>query len=108
MIVCLVYIEAHFHPWVLQNPVNLVEGFLPLGTITIVAENLFFFMQMGLERFAAKALGKIVDGHAGGASEARLQPVAAAGIDTDHARGARGPGGRVDPPCPRLRVRGGP
>jgi adenine deaminase len=33
---------------------------------------------------SAKALGKIVDGHTGGASEARLQPVAAAGIDADH------------------------
>jgi adenine deaminase len=33
---------------------------------------------------AAKSLGKIVDGHTGGASESRLQPVAAAGIDADH------------------------
>src|SRR5919199_1074578 len=145
------YIEAHFHPWVLYNPVSLVEGILPLGTTTVVADNLFFFMQMGTERFAAmaddlkdlpllylwmarltsqakfpgeeemfalenvepllrrddvigtaeitrwpalaagdpalisgiraaKSLGKIVDGHTGGASEARLQPVAAAGI----------------------------
>jgi adenine deaminase len=32
----------------------------------------------------AKSLGKIVDGHTGGASESRLQPVAAAGIDADH------------------------
>ena len=149
------YIEAHFHPWVLYNPVSLVEGILPLGTTTVVADNLFFFMQMGTERFAAmaddlrelpllylwmarltsqakfpgeeemfalekvepllrrddvigtaeitrwpalaagdptlisgirtaKAMGKIVDGHTGGASEARLQPVAAAGIDADH------------------------
>lgn len=155
MIVAPGYIEAHFHPWVLYNPVSLVEGVLPLGTTTIVADNLFFFMQMRLERFAAmaddlkelpllylwmarltsqskfpgeedmfaldkvepllwrddvigtaevtrwpalaagepalisgiraaKALGKIVDGHTGGASEARLQPVAAAGIDADH------------------------
>ncbi len=155
MIVAPGYIEAHFHPWVLYNPVSLVEGVLPLGTTTIVADNLFFFMQMGLDGFramaddlrelpllylwmarltsqskfpgeedmfaldkvepllrrddvvgtaevtrwpalaagdpalisgirAAKALGKIVDGHTGGASEARLQPVAAAGIDADH------------------------
>ncbi len=155
MIVAPGYIEAHFHPWVLYNPVSLVEGVLPLGTTTIVADNLFFFMQMGpdgsaammddleelpllflwmarltsqakfpgeeemfaLEKVepllrrddvigtaevtrwpalaagepaliagirAAKALGKIVDGHTGGASEARLQPVAAAGIDADH------------------------
>ena len=155
MIVAPGYIEAHFHPWVLYNPVSLVEGVLPLGTTTIVADNLFFFMQMGTEGFAkmagdlgnlpllylwmarltsqakfpgeeamfglekvepllrrddvlgtaeitrwpalaggdpalisgiraAKSLGKIVDGHTGGASESRLQPVAAAGIDADH------------------------
>jgi adenine deaminase len=155
MIVCPGYVEAHFHPWVLYNPVSLVEGILPLGTTTIVADNLFFFMEMGSDGFramiddlrelpllylwmarltsqakfpgeeemfeldrvepllrrddvigtaeitrwpalaagepalisginAAKALGKIVDGHTGGASEARLQPVAAAGIDADH------------------------
>ena len=155
MIVAPGYVEAHSHPWVLYNPVSLVEGVLPLGTTTIVADNLFFFMQMGAEGFAkmaddlrelpllylwmarltsqatfpgeekmfalekierllqredvigtaevtrwpalargvpslvsgirsAKALGKIVDGHTGGASESRLQPVAAAGIDADH------------------------
>jgi len=155
MIVCPGYVEAHFHPWVLYNPVSLVEGLLHLGTTTIIADNLFFFMQMGPDGFramvddlrelpllylwmarltsqakfpgeeemfrldkvepllrrddvsgtaeitrwpalaagdpalisginAAKALGKIVDGHTGGASEARLQPVAAAGIDADH------------------------
>jgi adenine deaminase len=155
MIVCPGYVEAHFHPWVLYNPVSLVEGILPLGTTTIIADNLFFFMQMGPDGFramvddlrelpllylwmarlssqakfpgeeemfgldkvepllrrddvigtaeitrwpalaagdpalisginAAKTLGKIVDGHTGGASEARLQPVAAAGIDADH------------------------
>jgi adenine deaminase len=155
MIVCPGYVEAHFHPWVLYNPVSLVEGILPLGTTTIVADNLFFFMEMGPDGFlamiddlrelpllylwmarltsqakfpgeeemfgldrvepllrrddvigtaeitrwpalaagepallsginAAKVLGKIVDGHTGGASEARLQPVAAAGIDADH------------------------
>ncbi len=155
MIVAPGYVEAHFHPWVLYNPVSLVEGVLPLGTTTIVADNLFFFMQMGPEGFAAmaddlqglpllylwmarltsqakfsgekemfalervepllrrddvigtaevtrwpalaagdpgllsgirlvKTLGKVVDGHTGGASESRLQPVAAAGIDADH------------------------
>lgn len=155
MVVSPGYLEAHFHPWVLYNPVSLVEGALPLGTTTVVADNLFFYMQMGPDGFsamaddlrdlpllylwmarltsqarfpgeeemfalgkvepllrrddvigtaevtrwpalaagepalisgirAAKALGKIVDGHTGGASEARLQPVAAAGIDADH------------------------
>jgi adenine deaminase len=155
LIVAPGYLEAHFHPWVLYNPVSLVGSVLPLGTTTIVADNLFFFMQMGPERFAemvddlrdlpllylwlarltsqarfpgeeeifapdkveplmrrddvigtaevtrwpslsagdpalisgirlAKALGKISDGHTGGATESRLQPVAAAGIDADH------------------------
>ncbi len=149
------YVEAHFHPWVLYNPVSLVEGALPLGTTTIVADNLFFFMEMGPEGFAAmaddlrglpldylwvarlisqakfpgeehmfalekirgllerpdvvgtgevtrwptlaagdpallagiaaaKAVGKVADGHTGGASEVRLAEVAAAGIDADH------------------------
>jgi adenine deaminase len=155
LIVAPGYVEAHFHPWVLYNPVSLVRSVLPLGTTTIVADNLFFFMQMGPKGFAemaddlrdlpllylwmarltsqakfpgeeemfalekvepllrrddvigtaevtrwpslsagdpavisgirrAKALGKISDGHTGGASESRLQPVAAAGIDADH------------------------
>jgi adenine deaminase len=155
MVVAPGYLEAHFHPWVLYNPVSIVEGVLPLGTTTIMADNLFFYMQMGPDGFramiedlkelplsylwmarltsqarfpgedemfalekvepllrrddvvgtaeitrwpalaagdpnlvagirAAKALGKIVDGHTGGASEARLQPVVAAGIDADH------------------------
>jgi adenine deaminase len=53
MIVCPGYVEAHNHPWVLYNPVSLVEGILPLGTTTVVADNLFFFMQMGPEGFAA-------------------------------------------------------
>ncbi|MEW6635834.1 MAG: adenine deaminase, partial [Actinomycetota bacterium] len=55
MIVAPGYVEAHFHPWVLYNPVSLVEGILPLGTTTVVADNLFFFMQMGTEGFAAMA-----------------------------------------------------
>ena len=156
MIVAPGYVEAHFHPWVLYNPVSLVEGVLPLGTTTIVADNLFFFMQMGPDGFAAmaddlleslpldypwvvrlvsqakfpgeeemfalekirpllerpdvvgtaevtrwpalaagdpallagiavaEALGKVADGHTGGASEARLAEVAAAGIGADH------------------------
>lgn len=49
------YVEAHSHPWVLYNPVSLAEGVLPLGTTTIVADNLFFYMQMGPEGFMAMA-----------------------------------------------------
>lgn len=55
MIVSPGYIEAHSHPWVLYNPVSLAEGILPLGTTTMVADNLFFYVQMGPEGFAAMA-----------------------------------------------------
>jgi adenine deaminase len=149
------YIEAHNHPWAMYNPSSLIEGVLPLGTTTLVADNLFFFMQMGVdglsammddlrdapldylwvarlvsqakfhgerEMFApekvsrlldrddvigtaevtrwtalasgdadvlagiaeAKRRGKNSDGHTGGASEARLPALVAAGIDADH------------------------
>ncbi|MDQ4042212.1 MAG: amidohydrolase family protein [Actinomycetota bacterium] len=155
MIVSPGYVEAHCHPWVLYNPVSLAEGVLPTGTTTVVADNLFFYMQMGPDGFAAmaddlrelpltylwvvrlasqsafsgedemfrpdkirnllkrddvagtaevtswpslaagdprllrgisaaEAEGKISDGHTGGASEARLAEIAAAGIDADH------------------------
>jgi hypothetical protein len=51
------YVEAHFHPWVLYNPVSIVGGVLPLGTTTIVADNLFFYMQVGPDGFAVMADG---------------------------------------------------
>ncbi|MBA2693818.1 MAG: adenine deaminase [Rubrobacter sp.] len=149
------YIEAHNHPWAMYNPSSLIEGVLPLGTTTLVADNLFFFMQMGVDglsammddlrdapldylwvarlasqakfpgergmfacekirrlldrddvigtaevtRWTALASGdadilagiaearsrrKRSDGHTGGASEARLPALVAAGIDADH------------------------
>ena len=55
MIVSPGYVEAHSHPWSLYNPVSLAEGILPLGTTTVVADNLFFFMQAGPEGFTAIA-----------------------------------------------------
>src|SRR3954470_20541870 len=55
MIVSPGYVEAHCHPWVLYNPVSLAEGVLPLGTTTVVADNLFFYMQMGPDGFGAMA-----------------------------------------------------
>lgn len=149
------YIEAHNHPWAMYNPSSIVEAALPLGTTTLVADTLFFFMEMGVdgleemmddlrgapldyfwvarlvsqaklpgerEMFArdkirrlldrddvigtaevtrwtalasgdadvlagiaeAKARRKKSDGHTGGASEARLPALVAAGIDADH------------------------
>lgn len=47
------YIEAHNHPWAMYNPVSLIEAVLPLGTTTLVADNLFFYMQMGVEGLEA-------------------------------------------------------
>jgi adenine deaminase len=155
MVVAPGYIEAHNHPWAMYNPASLIEGVLPLGTTTLVADDLFFFMQMGVDGLsamaddlrgapldylwvarlisqakfpgeremfarekilrlldrddvigtaevtrwtalasgeadilagiaAAKARGKKSDGHTGGASEARLPALVAAGIDADH------------------------
>lgn len=55
MIVSPGYVEAHSHPWVLYNPVSLAEGVLPLGTTTLVADNLSLYMQMGPDGFRAMA-----------------------------------------------------
>lgn len=45
------FIETHAHPWVVYNPVSLTEKILPLGTTTIVNDNLFFYLYMGVEGF---------------------------------------------------------
>ena len=45
------YIEPHAHPWVLYNPVSLISKVLPLGTTTIVNDNLFFYLHMGTDGF---------------------------------------------------------
>ncbi|AHY46940.1 Adenine deaminase [Rubrobacter radiotolerans] len=41
------YVEAHNHPWAMYNPVTLAAKVLPLGATTIVADTLFFHLQMG-------------------------------------------------------------
>lgn len=46
------YIEAHTHPWVLYDPVSLAGVAAALGTTTVVADTLFFHLQMGPERLA--------------------------------------------------------
>lgn len=38
------YIESHAHPWVIYNPVSLAAAVLPLGTTTLVYDNLVFFL----------------------------------------------------------------
>ncbi|MGI8650588.1 MAG: amidohydrolase family protein, partial [Rubrobacter sp.] len=43
------YIEAHNHPWAMYNPVSLAGKVLPLGATTVVADTLFFQMQLGLD-----------------------------------------------------------
>jgi adenine deaminase len=45
------YIEPHAHPWVIAPPVELASAVLPLGTTTMVCDNLFFYLLMGTERF---------------------------------------------------------
>jgi adenine deaminase len=44
-------IEPHSHPWVVYNPVSLTEVVLPLGTTTMVHDNLFFFLRLGADGF---------------------------------------------------------
>ncbi len=41
------FIEAHTHPWVMYNPVSMVEGLLPLGTTLACCDNLNFYLTMG-------------------------------------------------------------
>ena len=38
------YIESHAHPWVIYNPVSLAAAVLPMGTTTLVYDNLAFFL----------------------------------------------------------------
>ena len=45
------WIEPHSHPWVLYNPVSLLEGILPGGTTQVFQDNLFFYLQAGAEGF---------------------------------------------------------
>jgi adenine deaminase len=46
------WIEPHAHPWLLYNPVSMIEGVLPGGTTTIFNDDLFFYLQAGPEGFA--------------------------------------------------------
>ncbi|WP_371752458.1 adenine deaminase C-terminal domain-containing protein [Ferviditalea candida] len=45
------YIEPHAHPWVIYNPISLMSKVVPLGTTTVVHDNLFFYLRMGPEGF---------------------------------------------------------
>ena len=46
------WIEPHGHPWVLYNPVSMIEGILPGGTTLVFNDDLFFYLQAGPEGFA--------------------------------------------------------
>ncbi|WP_066632753.1 adenine deaminase C-terminal domain-containing protein [Desulfolucanica intricata] len=50
-LLCPGYIEPHGHPFLMYNPVSLTEKILPLGTTMMVADNLFFFRELGPEGF---------------------------------------------------------
>ncbi len=41
------WIEPHGHPWLMYNPVSMVEGILPGGTTTVFNDDLFFYLQAG-------------------------------------------------------------
>ncbi len=48
------YIDPHFHPWFIYNPVTLGEAACALGTTTLFCDNLLFYLLMGpglFERF---------------------------------------------------------
>lgn len=45
------YIESHTHPWLIYNPVSFASAVLPLGTTTLICDNLVLFLQGGEEGF---------------------------------------------------------
>jgi adenine deaminase len=47
------YIEPHAHPWTLATPTALARHVLPLGTTTIVGDNLALYQLAGRRGFEA-------------------------------------------------------
>jgi adenine deaminase len=45
------YIEPHFHPWDIYNPLSVGEEACKRGTTTVFCDNLIFYMLMGPEVF---------------------------------------------------------
>jgi adenine deaminase len=41
------YIDPHFHPWFVYNPISFGEEACRLGTTTLFCDNLIFYMLMG-------------------------------------------------------------
>ncbi len=51
------YVEPHCHPWNIYNPITFGEEACRLGTTTLVCDNLFFFLFMGVEGFESFMTG---------------------------------------------------
>jgi len=47
------YIDPHFHPWFIYNPISFGEEACRLGTTTLFCDNLIFYMLMGVDLFEA-------------------------------------------------------
>ena len=45
------YVDPHFHPWNIYNPLSFGEEACRLGTTTLFCDNMLFFMLMGVELF---------------------------------------------------------
>ena len=45
------YIDPHFHPWLIYNPVSFGEEACCLGTTTLFCDSLIFYMLMGVKVF---------------------------------------------------------
>ncbi len=45
------YIDPHFHPWFIYNPISFGQAASLLGITTLFCDNLMFYMLMGIERF---------------------------------------------------------
>lgn len=58
-VICPGYIEPHAHPWLVTPPAALARHVLPLGTTTMVADNLTVYQMTGRRGFeaAVAALG---------------------------------------------------
>jgi len=47
------YVDPHFHPWNIYNPISFAEEACRLGTTTLVCDSLVFYILMGTDLFEA-------------------------------------------------------
>ena len=45
------YIDPHFHPWFIYNPISFGQEACRLGTTTLFCDNLIFYVLMGVDLF---------------------------------------------------------